>query len=333
MKNLFFIAFSLLFLAACKSNKNQKQEVDMTPTVSADGSKITFKSEQTIAFFKTKKVNDSSIVADLTAPGKIAATVVNTRANGQNIILFEDPELAGSYSQFIQHQINIRQIQNVNIKQKQIELNRIMDLQKHGAATGQELLNVQSALSMEQTNLENEKAALAEHEAKLMAAGFDRASLKKAGAGKGFIICDIPENQITKIKSGQSCKIEFDAYPGQSFEGRVDDIADMVDNTTRMIKVRISFANKEGKFKSGMFTNVFFGISEGRFISVENSSLVTVQGKQYVFLKKNKLEFDREPVQVGQQLGEKTVILSGLKNGDEIAVDGVMQLKGLSFGY
>lgn len=334
MKNLGYIFLSLLLLTACGGKEKKVSEKQTTPTVSNNGTTISFPDAESIAFFKTEKISSSNIEAELNAPGKIAATVLPSgEGASQNIILFENSELAGNYTQLIQHQINISQIQNINIKQKQLELERTKDLYLHGAATGQDLLNAQTALSMEQTNLANEKAALIEHETKLKSGGFNPEVLRKAKAGTAFIICDIPENQINKIKEGQTCNIAFTAFPNEKFTGKIDAIADMVDNATRMVKVRISINNATRKLKSGMFANVSFGLSEGNFISISKTSLVTVQGKNYVFVKKSATEFERREIQTGQQIGDKIIVFSGLNNGEEIAIEGVMQLKGLSFGY
>src|SRR5690606_25824629 len=148
-----------------------------------------------------------------------------------------------------------------------------------------------------------------------------------------FIICDIPENQISKIEEGQICNIAFTAFPNEKSTGKIDAVADMVDNITRMVKVRISINNATSKLKSGMFANISFGLSEGNFISISKTSLVTVQGKNYVFVKKSATECERKEIQRGQQIGDRVIVFNGLNDGDEIAVEGVMQLKGLSFGY
>jgi cobalt-zinc-cadmium efflux system membrane fusion protein len=334
MKNLVYI-FSLLFLlSACGEKENKEVKKDTTPLVSNNGKIISFSDVESIAFFKIERISNSNIEAVLNAPGKIAATIVSSSEGAnQNIILFQNPELASNYTQLIQHQINVSQIQNINIKHKQLELERTKDLNLHGAATGQDLLNAQTALSMEQTNLANEKAALIEHEAKLLSAGFSPNVLRKAKAGTAYLICDIPENQIGKIKEGSTCNIIFNSYPNEIFTGKIDAFADMVDNVTRMVKVRISINNATSKLKSGMFANVSFGVNEGNSISINITSMVTVQGKNYVFRKKTVNEFERSEIQTGQQIGDKIIVFSGLNDGDEIVVDGVMQLKGLSFGY
>lgn len=325
----------LLFLCACGGKENkQEQEINSVPQVMNNGKTILFPTASSTSFFETEPIGSSVLNSQITAPAKVSATVMKSKEGAsQNIILFENPELATSYTQLIQHLINISQIENKNIKQKQIEVDRAKDLQAHGAATGKDLLEAQTALSMEQANLANERAAIIEHETKLKAGGFEPELLKKAKAGTSFIICDIPENQISKIKSGDNCQVQFTAYPNEKFSGKIDAVADMIDQTTRMVKLRIRLNNTSDKFKAGMFATVSFGLSEGDFISIDKNSLVTVQGKSYVFVKRGNTNFERTEITIGNQIGNRITVYSGLASGDAVAVKGVMQLKGLSFGY
>jgi len=334
IKHTFYLFVLLITITSCKQKEVKKTAIQFAPTVTNNGSLITFTDTGSLSFFKTEQVDNRSIEAALPAPGKIAATVLPSDEDAsQNIILFDNPELAGNYTQLIQHQININQIQSINIKQKQIELDRFKDLQQHGAATGRDLLNAQAELTMAKTNLANEKAAIIEHETKLKSSGFNPILLREAPAGTAYIICDIPENQIEKLKEGQICTISFTAFPNEIFNGKVDAIADMVDNTTRMVKVRIYINNTSGKLKTGMFANVSFTMNEGNFISINKTSIITVQGKNYAFIKKSQNEFERKEINTGQQIGDRIIVFSGLNNGDKIVTNGVMQLKGLSFGY
>lgn len=329
--SLFLILFSL---ASCQEKQQHISVKTHSPRSIHNGEIIYIPDTSSFAFFRTSTVTQGNISAEFSAPAKIAATVLSSASGaGQNIILFDNPELAGNYTQLIQHQMNIRQILNINIKQRQLELQRTKDLNNHGAATGQELLNAETALSMEQTNLANEKAGLNEHESKLISAGFSPDILRTAKPGTAFVICEIPENQITRINKGNTCNIVFTAFPEEVYKGKIDAVADVVDNVTRMVKIRISIDNSSSKLKAGMFANVSFGLDEGNFITVTKDALATVQGNNYVFVKQNDSTFLRRKVETGQQIGDRIIIYNGLSDQEEIAVKGVMQLKGLSFGY
>ncbi len=288
----------------------------------------------TLKFFASDTVSTKAMSADFQAPGHVVATVVSAQGTGgEPLVLFDDPTLTDNYAQLRLHQTNIRQIQNVNIKQKQIELSRARDLAEHGAATGREVLEAQTQLSMENTNLANERSQLAEHETQLQLGGFDPAALQRARPGQAWLICDVPESQVNKLKVGHTCTIRFTAYPDETLNGRIDAFGDVVDNTTRTIKLRISLDNQRGKYRAGMFATVSFGVSEGNFMSVPQTALVTVQGKDYVFVQRNNREFERREVTSGQQINDRVVVFRGVADNDLVVTKGTMQLKGLSFGY
>src|SRR5690606_28418095 len=128
-------------------------------------------------------------------------------------------------------------------------------------------------------------------------------ALRKAGAGTAYLVCDIPESQAGAVRAGQTCSITFTAFPGEQFSGTVDAIADVVDNISRMLKVRLLVSNAANKLRAGMFAQVVFGISGGHMPSISKKALVTVQGKNYVFVRKGPGTFERREIRTGQQIG------------------------------
>ena len=219
---------------------------------------------------------------------------------------------------FLQHIININTFK--------VNLDRVKDLAQNGAATGKEVIEAQTVLA-------NERAAIIEDEAKLKLAGLDPEALKKAKIKSVWLICDIPETQIDNLKTGGNCRVQFSSFPEANFTGKIDDFGEVVDHITRMVKLRISIANPNSQLKAGMFATVQFGIKEGRYIVVPKEALVTVQGKNFVFVKKSGSTFERREVMTGDQINNQILVFSGLTDNESVAVTGVMQLKGLSFGF
>ena len=335
MKHILRLSILLVIgLLGCRDKNVKPAQTSSAPVVEDNGLTIRFANAKSASLFKTEILKNKDVEAEITSPAKVAASIVPSEEGAsQNIILFENSDLAGSYMQLIQHQINIRQIENINIKQREIELSRIQDLEQHGAATGKDLLDARTALAMEKTNLANERASLIEHETRLKTGGFNTKELLNATPGIVYIICDIPESQISKIRKGDACSVHFTSFPSEKFLGKIDDLADVVDNTTRMVKLRVNLKNPDNKLKAGMFALVTFGIDEGNNLTVSKSALTTVQGRSYVFVKKDSVRFERREVKIGQQIGDEIVVYDGLHTNEEIAMDGVIQLKGLSFGY
>lgn len=309
----------LTLLAACKDKPKPVAITVPRPTTSADGRRVTFPDAAMIRAFATQPAHAEAVRTDFAAPGHVAAMVLRSVENpGERLVLFDNPDLSGNYTAILQHRINI-QTQRGN-------LGRVRDLQAHGAASGKEVIEAQSQLA-------NEEAAIITDEATLKLAGFDPEGLRRAKPNTILVVCEIPENQLGSIRRGLVCTLNFTAFPSKRFTGRIDAVNDYIDNTTRQIKLRIAVGNPDGRLKAGMFATVQFGVLEGRMMTVARDAIVTVQGRDYVFVQTGPQAIERRAVQLGQQRADRVVVQSGLRENDAVVVANVLQLKGLSFGY
>lgn len=339
---------AILLCWGCKKEENSLQTTSVSkPSVSADGVQISFADTIGIGGFLYHTVAKNSIRTDLVAPGRVVAEVVKSSdAMGQNLVLFDNPDLTYNYTEMLQHLININKQKGiiaqkkVILQQKKVQLSRVKDLADNQAATGQDLTNAQievtnaeTEVAQEVTALENEKTSLLEHETRLKLAGFDPKSLVNAKQNATWVICELPETQFQKVTQGQQCAIQFPAFIDQKFMGKIEEVGEVVDNLTRLVKLRVAVINPSNVLKAGMFGSVHFGVAEGDFMTVPREALVVVQGKQYVFVKTKKRTFERREVMAGQPVENATVIFSGLRPNDQVVSQGAMQLKGLSFGY
>ncbi|GAB3690282.1 efflux RND transporter periplasmic adaptor subunit [Spirosoma flavus] len=315
----YLILLLLVLLAACKEKPKAVVNAIPRPIISPDGQRITFPDSVMMRPFETHPVRASTIQTDFSAPGHVAAMVLRSVENpAERLVLFDEPSLSDNYTAILQHRINI-QTERGNLE-------RVKDLQAHGAASGKEVIEAQ-------TQLANEEAAIISDEATLKLAGFDPKELRRAPPNTVLVVCEIPENQFGAIRKGLNCVLNFTAFPNERFAGRIDNVNDYVDNTTRQIKLRISVDNPDGRLKAGMFATVAFGVTEGQFMTVPRDAVVTVQGRDYVFTRTGDKTVERRPVQLGQQRADKVVVQSGLRENDDVVIANVMQLKGLSFGY
>ena len=333
MRKAVLLLLSATLLLSCEKGNDQEHHLNFTkPKV--EGNLITFADDTTASYFTAQPIANADLQADFAVPARVVATVITSSENpGQNLVLFDNPNLTSNYTLLLQHLANIRQIEDVLIKQRNIELDRMLDLQKHGAATGRDVLEAQTALALQKTSLVNEKSALLEHETMLKLGGFNTSALRKARANTVWVISEIADNQISKVRPGEQCKVTFSSFPNDVFTGRIEDIGDVVDNVTRLLKLRIGIVNPDRRLKAGMFGSTRFGLREGKFLTVPLEALVTVQGKNYVFIKKSALEFERRLVSIGQQANNRMIVFDGIVEHEQVVVKGTMQLKGLSFGY
>ncbi len=328
---ILFLCSTLLL--SCKKENGEEHHLNFTkPKV--NGTLITFFDDTTASYFATQPIESADLQAEFSVPARVVATVMASSENpGQNLILFDNPDLTSNYTLLLQHIANIRQIEDVLIKQRTIELDRMLDLQKHGAATGRDVLEAQTALAVVRTDLINQKTAMLEHETMLKLGGFSTGALRKAKSNTVWVISEIADNQISKVRPGEQCKVTFSSFPQEIFTGKIEDIGDVVDNVTRLLKLRIGIVNPSHRLKAGMFGSTRFGLKEGKFLTVPLESLVTVQGQNYVFVKKSPLEFERRTVSIGQQANNRIIVFEGIAEHEQVVIKGTMQLKGLSFGY
>lgn len=152
--------------------------------------------------------------------------------------------------------------------------------------------------------------------------------LKMANLNSVWTSFDVYENQIKMFKVGQTIKIKSNAYPGEIFKAKVILIDPTVNPTTRVVKLRATIANREQKFKPGMFVT---GKVESSHPNKETNILIPASavlwtGKRSVIYMKSKNGdpvFEMKEVILGAKNGDKYIILKGISSGDEIVTNGV----------
>lgn len=319
MVRLLLLVMIIVSVACKKPDGKHAIEAIAKPEVKENGDLIIFLDQHQTEQFEVVLTKKENVTARFSAPAHVMATVVQSADNvAQNLILFDDADLSYNYASYLQHL--------VLINQWKINIARVKDLLAHGAATGKDLIEAQ-------TQLANEEAVIIEHETKLKLGGFDPVALRGAKAKTVWVLCNVPENQVDKVREGNKCTVHFTSFPNEVMSARVEAVGDVVDAITRMVKVRIILSNPDSRIKAGMYATVDFGVAEGKFISVPHTSIVTVGGKSYVFVKISEREYRRKLVVLGQNADDSAMVISGLTEGEQVVKSGTMQLKGLSFGY
>jgi Cu(I)/Ag(I) efflux system membrane fusion protein len=70
-----------------------------------------------------------------------------------------------------------------------------------------------------------------------------------------WVYLDIYEYELPSVQYGQMVEIKSEAYPGESFKGRVWFISPVLNEETRTVKVLVNISNTEQKLKPGMFAS------------------------------------------------------------------------------
>lgn len=133
-----------------------------------------------------------------------------------------------------------------------------------------------------------------------------------------WVLAQVLQSDLGSVKAGAPADLTVDSYPGRVFRGRVDFIYPDVDLTTRTVRARLVFPNPNLALKPGMYINVVLRIPLGKQLVIPASGILQSGTRQIVFVDRGAGYLEPRDVQVGAQVGDEYVVLSGLKLGERI---------------
>lgn len=137
------------------------------------------------------------------------------------------------------------------------------------------------------------------------------------------------ERDAVRISKGAHARLAFAALPGRSFGGVVAVVGREVERESRTIPVRIDVRNEGNLLRPGMSATaaVPVGASGASLLAVPVAAVQRVKNEWCVFLPKGERTFEIRPIGRGRDLGGEVEVLSGLKAGETIVVEGAFLLK------
>jgi multidrug efflux pump subunit AcrA (membrane-fusion protein) len=137
---------------------------------------------------------------------------------------------------------------------------------------------------------------------------------------------EIPERMAPWIKTGSAMALNVDAYPDRTFTGSLTRISPSVNTQTRAFSFEGRVPNGEALLKPGTFVRVHIETArEDKVVTVPYASLQYRYGVNRVFVV-NGDSLTVHELKVGDRLGERIEVLSGVKAGDQIVVSDVEKL-------
>lgn len=133
-----------------------------------------------------------------------------------------------------------------------------------------------------------------------------------------WVNAQVFQNDVGRLKRGDSASITVDAYPGRTFQGRVEEILPQVDMTTRTVKVRLTVTNSGVALKPGMFVNVDLKSALGRQLVVPASAVFQTGLRQVVFVDHGNGSIEPKDVSLGARVRDDFVVLKGLQAHQQI---------------
>jgi len=147
-----------------------------------------------------------------------------------------------------------------------------------------------------------------------------------------WVIANIPEKDIPYIhqfgNAGRTVDVLVSAYPRERFGGRVAHVGDVLDPSTRTLRVRIEAGNPDGRLKPEMFAMVRVQSDpDPRALTVPAAAIQRDRDESIVFVQLDDRRFLRRAVKVGEEHEGTVRILDGVQEGEPVVAYGAFVLK------
>jgi Cu(I)/Ag(I) efflux system membrane fusion protein len=149
-----------------------------------------------------------------------------------------------------------------------------------------------------------------------------QALYKTADLSELWLIAQVQEQDLGAIQPGQVARATFVAFPGRTFEGKVDFIYPTLSAETRTARVRIVLPNPDGALRAAMFANVQIDATAGGepVLTVPNSAVLDTGTRQVVLVTAGAGRFEPRAVHLGIHGDDWVQVVDGIKPGDRVVV-------------
>ncbi|MFI5386737.1 MAG: efflux RND transporter periplasmic adaptor subunit [Fimbriimonadales bacterium] len=138
-----------------------------------------------------------------------------------------------------------------------------------------------------------------------------------------YIDAQVYERDVQGVAVGDSVQVHVAAMPNKTLTGKVKWVSDEINPDTRTATVRTILDNPSWSLRPGMFASVTVGSKKSvRSIAIPVDAVMQEADKQIVYVQVSPGQFCKREVTVGEQIGGKLPIHSGLSPGDQVVVGG-----------
>lgn len=137
---------------------------------------------------------------------------------------------------------------------------------------------------------------------------------------------DAAETDLRYLKAGDNLTITVKQFPGAEFKATIRHVADFVDPQSRTLKVRCEVPNPDRRLKAEMFAQATIVVPAGEALAVPAAAVMLLGERRYVLVEEGKGQFRRQAVEAGGERDGRIEILSGLKAGERVVVEGNLHL-------
>jgi membrane fusion protein, copper/silver efflux system len=157
-----------------------------------------------------------------------------------------------------------------------------------------------------------------------------------------WVILDAFEQDLSRVRIGQTMEIVADAHPGDTFKASVRFIDPMLNPETRTVAIRAELSNPGNKLKPDMLVRARLqqGGNRSEVLTIPATAVLWTGNRSVVYVKEPGSDHDGSgfrmvDVTLGPRTGNSYEIKKGLSSGDEVVthaaftIDSAAQLMGM----
>ena len=280
-------------------------------------------------------------------------------SRGQTLARIEDQEINEQVKQaeasFEVAQATIRQRQ-ADVKFSQVNLERSQSLFQRQLLPRQSLDDAEARQVAAEAQLDLARAQLSQTQARLDELRIAKGNTNVTSPVNGFVsqrnmdvgawasqqapvasvvdlssvrlVANVVEKDLRLVNAGDPARVVVDAYPGETFSGRIARVAPVLDPATRTAEIEIEVPNGDFRLKPGMYARMSVTIESRRDTTlVPKASVVDYEGARGVFTMtaENKARF--QPIEIGIEDADRVEVRAGLSASDTFVTNGASALR------
>src|SRR6202049_755608 len=143
-----------------------------------------------------------------------------------------------------------------------------------------------------------------------------------------WMLASVRQENLAGLRVGQSATVTLPGVPDERFEGKITNLGQELDLTTRAMKVRIVLNNPKMKLKPEMLANAEIPVGKDKpTLLVPSDAIQQINSQDVIFVRTAADRFTIRPVRIGETSEGRTPVFEGLKTGEQIVVRGSFILK------
>ena len=148
---------------------------------------------------------------------------------------------------------------------------------------------------------------------------------------RAYFTARLFEKDLARVKTGAIADVHLNAYPNETFVGRVENVGRALDEQQRTVLARIALQNRNDLLKVGLFGTALVVVEDtvartARPV-VPLSAVTRIAERDCIFVREPDGDFEVHRITLGRSAAGKVEIAAGVRAGEQVVTDGVFTLK------